>query len=165
MKNRFLAFASVAIFALAAVFSSCETHEATEALVLDTSKSATVKGKVWAELDETDEDGEYEAAPSGTKVIAVISNSDYDLNVSGSKTYETTIGSDGSYEFSLPADETGVYVTIMFEDFEYETKVEEYDYDIGDYVTTTERNIYSASDININLTAGNTYIRDQYYSY
>jgi len=94
---------------------------------------AVIKGYAYANLDATNDTTNYysiywEKAPANSKIIARINASDLVQNPNpsltyGELTYETTVGSDGSYTLEIPAGAKNVDVIIFANDFEYNQKI------------------------------------------
>ena len=148
------------------VLGSCKKKEAT-ALEFDTSRSATVSGIVYAQLDLVNDfngDGDFEFAPSGTKLIATVANDEYIDGAEGSKVYEATVGSSGTYSFSIPATNEGVDIDIILVDFEYDQVQADYDSENDVWVADgTERKIYTVDGYSPSLITGDIKVRDFYY--
>lgn len=105
-------------------FTSCDKTEEVEP---GTNPTATIKGKVYANLDATDGDMEY--APVGTKVFFRINAQDLVLNPDPAYAYqtlqyETTVDANGEYSISLPTvDHQAVNVAITGDQFEAEQTI------------------------------------------
>lgn len=144
--------------------SGCKKEEEVLDLTLTT---ATIKGKVWADLNlanDTSSTGWYEYhpefAPSGTKIIAVLNSADLvDAPATGytyqELTYEGSVDANGNYTIVVPARGNVVNVTIKAVDFEYQQIV----MDVYP-ATTTERTIYAVGDQNTTVVANEIRIID-----
>ncbi|MFH2144242.1 MAG: hypothetical protein ABIJ97_17580 [Bacteroidota bacterium] len=156
--KKILVLITIASLALMITFSGCKKEEEVLDLTLPT---ATIKGKVWADLNlanDTTSSGWYkynpEFAPSGTKIIAVINSVDLvDAPAAGytyqDLTYEGSVNATGDYTITIPARGTDVNVTIKAVDFTYDqitmdiypaTKTEREIFTVGDQVTTVVAN-------------------------
>ncbi|MFH2095669.1 MAG: hypothetical protein ABIJ16_08195 [Bacteroidota bacterium] len=154
MKKTLL-FITLASLAIMVTFSGCKKEE--DDYVPEPLPTATITGKVWAELDWTNAVTEY--APSGTKIIAVYNAGDLVDNPVAGYTYknitvEATVGSDGTYTLTIPATGNGVGVQITGVDFEYNTVTT---------ATTTQRTVYSLGTTNTTVIAGMKQIIDLSY--
>ena len=112
-----------ALLAIALFFQSC-TKDEVAPLTTYNVPQATIKGKVFAELNTTTESPGMEYAPSGTKIIVQIAASQYGINASLSpqnsyKNYETTVTSTGDYSVTIDATTFGIELWIYANDFEY----------------------------------------------
>lgn len=148
--KKILALITLAGLALMITFSGCKKDEEVLDLTLPT---ATIKGKVWADLNlanDTNLTGGYqyhpEFAPSGTKIIAVINSVDLvDVPTPGytyqDLTYEGSVDGNGNYTITLPARGKNVNVRIKAVDFEYNQIV----MDVYP-ATTTNRVVYTVAD-------------------
>jgi hypothetical protein len=96
----------------AIVFTSCEKEEKATPLTIDLSKTASMKGYLFAELDKTA--AGTEAAPAGTKVYGYITNADI-LNSSANGLWADTVAvqADGSYTFNFPIGLTNSTLNIV----------------------------------------------------
>ena len=103
--------------AAAMIFTSCKKYEVSKELDLDSLPKVTLKGTVYAHLDETVPVLQF--APEGTKVLVSIPYAAYDATNASAGNYvvETTINSQGVYAIDVPTVSTGVDVTISFTDF------------------------------------------------
>lgn len=143
---------------IAVVFQSCKKDEQPTPATIDLTKSATIKGKVKAELDNSNSTSE--SAPSGTKIIFQVSAQDFPLDPSGNYDdllYTATVDANGDYTISVPVNNKGVNYTIRPVDFEY-NQVQ------AAPAGSTIRKIYSAGSISVNgLITGETRIEDIMY--
>lgn len=113
------------------------------------ASTATIKGRVQADLDATN--SSYEKAPAGTRVIAIINAQDLIENPQvgvtyGNIEYASTINSEGEYTISVAAGTKPVNVTIKCDDFVY-TKILS--------ATSSTRTVYTGP------TSGTTIYKDQ----
>jgi len=128
MKKVTLLFALLTLGSMI-YFSSC-----TKCDIENTQKSMSttlIKGKAYANLDfrnDTNDFGgfeiQYEAVPTGTKLIARLNSQDLDPNPSGgldyqTLTFETTVDNSGEYQLEVYAGADNLNVTITAEDFEF----------------------------------------------
>lgn len=105
---------------IATIFTSCKKYEVSEPLDLSKLSTVTVKGTLYANLDQTNSILEY--VPEGLKVTASIPYSDYDINNTsgGNHILTATIDKKGSFSIDIPVLSTGVNVKISFESFTYD---------------------------------------------
>lgn len=151
------------IVALMAVLISCNKDEQTSPIEIDLSKSAVLKGKVFAELNTTNEILDF--APSGTKILFSIDASQFSGRPSFSENdliYETTVGSNGDYQITLPVTEEGVSIVIIPVDFEYD-QIYQYYNNEGQLVTGTHRVVYSSDAGLVGVVANQVRIIDIQY--
>lgn len=144
----------VLFLAVLVVLGSCKKEDPTS-LVLDDTKTATISGTVYAQLDLSN--GDIENAPSGTKLFFKVQNNQYIAGGQGTTIYEVTVGAGGSYSLTLPVTDEGIDVVVEAEDFEY--NVVQFD------GTTTEETIFTGgvmTTVNDVITNGN-YLRNIYY--
>jgi len=153
MKRKFLFLTGIVVMGLL-VLGSCKKQDPTS-LVLDTSKTATITGTVYANLDLFTTG--IENAPSGTTLFFKVSNADYIANASGVKIFETTVGADGTYTISIPVTDEGVNVSIDGVDFYY-NQVQ------ADQSTDQTAFYIGTSSVSGAITNGN-YIVDLMYNY
>lgn len=106
----------VAVFTL-----GCENIENPEPVsAIDTTRTATITGTVFAELDVTN--AETEPAPQGTKVKVVLDSEDFVTSPQPgvqyqSLTYTTTLDASGNYNVEVPALEGPVSAVIYLDNF------------------------------------------------
>jgi hypothetical protein len=105
------------------MFTSCKKYEVSEPLNLETLPKVTLKGTVYADLDETKP--ELQFAPAGTVVRVSIPYKDYDVKDKSAGYYvkTTTVDSKGEYSIDVPTVSSGVEATISFEDFTANVKI------------------------------------------
>ncbi len=157
--KKILVLLSLASLALMVTFSACKKDE--EEVVPDPIPTATIKGKVEANLNtanDTTDTGGYqlnmEIAPSTAKIIAIIDAADLvDNPVAGypykTLTYTGAVDGSGNYTIAVPARGGNVNVTFMCVDFEYNTVI----MDVYP-LTTTERQTYSATPSGVPVVEG-----------
>ncbi|MEN8120269.1 MAG: hypothetical protein ABFS35_07980 [Bacteroidota bacterium] len=127
--------------------------------------TATIKGRVFAELDLTT--AGLENAPTGLKVTTLLESSqlvDY-VNHTGngeilSVAYEqatnsTNTDANSDYSITVPATASGLKIVISSDDFVY-------DQITG--VGTTQRKVYKAAPETVSVVSGITYFRDVIYN-
>ncbi|HEX2934647.1 MAG TPA: hypothetical protein VHO72_04785 [Bacteroidales bacterium] len=108
---------------LATMLYSCDKEIETSPVNVDKSQKATIKGYVYADLDQTTYG--YELAPAGSKVIITMSyNQLLGLNSDGTLIDTVKLGNDGSFTYQIPADADGVNVSAKVIDFVYDQKQE-----------------------------------------
>ena len=114
MKKLFILIAGTAM-----IFTSCKKYEVAEEVDLESLPTVTIKGTVYAELNETN--GTLEYAPEGKKVRVTVAYSEYGLNAaSGNLIRETEIQQNGAYSVTIPVISKGVSATLAFEEFDYQ---------------------------------------------
>lgn len=146
-----LKITALALFSLAIILTSCKKEE--EPVVTPMAK-ATVTGFVYADLDLTEAGLEF--APAGTKIIAWVDTKELYLTpdpavVYPRKYYETTVGSDGKYSFSIEVGNGPVVVHIEPGDFWYDQEIA-----VDDF----ETKMYSMGPTTITVVKGQTQIID-----
>jgi len=152
--------------AVLVTLNSCKKAAPT-AMEFDKSQTANINGYVKAKLDVAtyNNTGEYQNAPSGTKIFVTVANNQYVSGAQGYAVYETTVGSDGRYSLDIPTDIDGVYIEVELVDFEYNQIQAKYDGVTGEYVADgTERKVYNVSSWSTNISVGNVKIHDFYYN-
>lgn len=156
MKN-LIAISILLGFSLLITLNSCKKKEEEKTPAALTS-TATIKGKVWADLDLTNAGSE--AAPAGTKLFVTIDSEDLVDNPQyDNKTliYEASVDANGNYSISVPAGNKAFNVRISGVDFEYNTI-------LSSNPQTTSRSIYSTNGANPAINAGTISINDIYYN-
>ena len=160
MKTTFL---KIGVFLMAGAFSlsSCDKEEE---VVPEPDTYATIEGIAWANLNTTN--GTNEFVPSGTVIIATANTKDYSSNIDNTVNYEsvsytTTVGTNGAYKFTdIVAFDEDVTVTLKFNEFTYNViKVDPTD----PLLTITEREIFTAGDINVIVVANSVQVQDVTY--
>lgn len=111
IKNFFITTFAIA---LAGLVISCESISNPDPInVIDTTRTATIQGTAYANLDETNDttgtvEEDYERAPQGTVIKVILDAEDFAGTVQpgvdyGNLTYETTVSSSGKYSIEVPA--------------------------------------------------------------
>lgn len=169
-KNLFLI---IGLFAIGLIsFNSCKKEVTPTSLELNMTRTATITGFVKADLvqDSAGTEMPMEYAPAGTKLIVKVALSEYnnDAPYGEYKTFETTVGTDGTYSFEVPADENGVAIQVMGVDFQYDYKKYKWEYNSDYTVRTwvadgTTKKAYSVTPLNINVVSGGNYINGMTY--
>lgn len=132
----------------AIVFTSCEKEEKASPLNIDLSKTASMKGYLFAELDKTA--AGTEVVPAGTKVYGYITNSDIlDNSANGLWADTVTVQADGSYTFNYPIGLTNSTLNIVPLAFEASQKQ-----GFGSYATEIPGIYTSSSTSVISTNAG-----------
>lgn len=154
----------VAFIALSAVaFFSCNKKVDNPAPInlVDTTKTATITGIAYAELNTSN--SEREKVPAGTKIKVVVDSKQYASTVLNGYTYQlltytTTVGSDGTYSVKVPALNKEVTVSIVGDQFvaNRQTNVNN---------TNPVRTVYSVDSPSIGIRADLTYNLDLQYEY
>lgn len=154
---------TLAIAGLLTSLSSCNKDEESNALEPGT---ATISGKLRANLDETDI--QLQNAPEGTGVTFIISGEDLDRNPNPSYDYEdvivkATVDGNGEYSATLPAAKKNINVQVVFDDFEHEATILTTD-DDGFQTAITERRTFDRGNANFNIVDGQVLVRDYTYN-
>ena len=118
---------------IAVISSSCEKIEESSPTTLNTSNTANISGRLFANLiiDKTyveDNFGNFgnnlltdtlEYAPEGTEIHFRVSKSEYNPTAPTDQMlkFTSTVGTNGNYSINLPATNEGVNVEISFDDF------------------------------------------------
>ena len=174
MKKILLSVAVVAL-GFAVTTTSCKKEEQ----VVETKSFGSISGMAYANLNEANDtlvDGQgsliNETVPEGTIVIATVNPMDYSDNPDATVNYEelsyqTAVLADGSYSLdTIIAYANGVSVELRFTDFVAETTI--YDPLATDTfnfnITETTRNVYTAANQTITLSANDLKIIDVLYS-
>ncbi|GAB4281899.1 MAG: hypothetical protein Kow0068_06410 [Marinilabiliales bacterium] len=162
--KRILISITLASLAILLAFTSCKKDEDKDIDL--TLTTATITGKVWAQLVDTNvfTANEYEYAPTSVKIIAVYNTQDLVDDPAANYTYqdktvETNVGSDGTYTLSIPARGKNVNVTLKAQDFIYDRLI----WDTYPTSTKTERTIYQTADKFTTVVAGDVKVIDFYY--
>ena len=160
MKKRILSLVGLSAMALLLSVSSCKKSDvSSDALVLDQTKTCTLKGKVYAQLDLVNDANSttgsiWETPTSGTMMYFKVDNSDYLTGAAGSKIYSASI-TNGAYEVVIPASPKGaVSVTIMFNDFEALQTQEKLGTGtpVVHIADGTKKAVYTHSDVTVSVT-------------
>ena len=159
MKPKF--YLSFFLVAIIFVGFSCNKDEIAPETTRTVPK-ATIKGKVWADLDVSSNGPGLEAAPSGLKIIAQIWAPDLAEGIEGVPetyiNYETTTNGSGEYTIEVDATTAGLTVTLVSDDFTYD-QVQG-----TDPQTPPQRTIYWADYYQIFAISGGTLIQDIVYN-
>ena len=120
MKKVFYSLLVLTGIFVAVSFTSCKKKTTSSADPI--SSTATIKGKIQADLDATNTT--LELAPAGTRIIAVINAADLIENPQSGVTYgnieySTTVDASGEYALTVAAGTKPVTVTIKCDDFVY----------------------------------------------
>lgn len=136
-------------FVLAAVvlLTSCGKEDTAEALNVDASKVATVKGIAHAQIDQTNTGTEY--VPAGTKIFLKVNYSNLSSFANaGVYSMETTVGANGSFSFeNVPVSNMGSSAVISGDQFTTSVKLS------GD---KTETQKFSVANQSVSLNVGST---------
>lgn len=114
--------------ALISVLAACENISNPEPIeVINTEKTATIQGVVYANLDVTNDttgtmQQDFERAPANTTIKVVLDSRDFVRNPHPavnyqSLTYETTVDASGNYSIEVPALDRGVNAEIYINNF------------------------------------------------
>jgi hypothetical protein len=118
MKRLFVLLALIAI-----VFASCKKYETSEELDLNTLPTVTLKGTVYADLDENVVG--LEVIPEKVQVRASVPYSDYFTGTQSTGKWiseAVEVDSEGNFSLNVPVLSKGVNATISFSDFTYNVK-------------------------------------------
>lgn len=180
MKKVFLLF-GVAAFMASTVFVGCKKEETSSPVVPDMSKTATIKGKVEANLTIVNDTNKgfylngffsdkYEFAPQGTKVFFKIQANQFSGSTVGASEflmYSTVVEGNGEYSINVPVTNQGVTITVIPDDFIYnqeQAKKATINGAITSVSDGTKRKVYNANTQNISLTNGKTEVVDFQYN-
>jgi hypothetical protein len=127
MKSLSYIFTTVIAAGLIALAGACEPISNPEPRsAVDTTKTATIQGTVYANLDESNDDGtatmeeNYENAPAGTQVKVVFDAGDFGNPAAfgNSLSYTTEVDGSGNYEIEVPAQDTPITAEIYVDSFQ-----------------------------------------------
>jgi len=161
-----LTFVAFVLGAIVLTIASCKKISNPEAITtIDETQTATVSGIAQVQLIDTflnNGTNPFELVPSGTKIIATISSSDFPGVGSNGQdlTYETTVGADGSFSVSVPVPNDGLSVTIRPQRFRD-------DYVDGPANSNVDENAvfaYNAGSFSVFLVPGANMINDVTYT-
>ena len=133
---------AIMIAASALLFVSCNEEDATP--VASPSEFGTVRGFVFYDTDETDDDENIEI-PVGAVVqittFSEINNGEFDFTAGGDEEVSlTNVNADGSYSFTIPTNANGADYRIEVFGFDDEKSFERFfDGDLEDF---TEEGVY-----------------------
>ncbi|MGC8802782.1 MAG: hypothetical protein ACP5PS_03285 [Bacteroidales bacterium] len=103
---------------LAALMTSCDKEVESSALVVNLSRTVTVKGYVYAELNNRSAGLEF--APAGTLIYCSVPYGDLNPAAGAGKWTDTVrVDENGQFSIAVPVDDNGVTLTIEAEAFEY----------------------------------------------
>ena len=156
-------YGALAIASLLVSLTSCNKDEESNALEPGT---ATVSGKLRANLDETDI--QLQAVPQGTGITFVVSGQDLDRNPKPGYDYEdiivrATVNANGEYSATLPAAKKTVNVEVIFDDFDFDATILTTD-DEGFQTVVTERRTFQRGSQNLQIVDGQVLVRDYTYN-
>jgi hypothetical protein len=156
MKNVSKLFYAFVIL-LATVLTSCDKEIESSSLTIDKTKTGTIKGLVFADLDMTTYGYEnVSTAATGAKVIVTMNYSELGLSTGGSLIDTIDIASDGSFEYEVPADANGVTVTAKIIDFVYDQKQE-----YGEQ-HATKKTVFQSTSVDFFVKANDVNIQEVY---
>lgn len=127
MKKNFTRFISVALLSCGVAFTACNNNDPAEPLTYNSAQTATIKGKVLVNADETATPEVWSAAPAGIVIEASIPNSSIYGNQAAGE-YRARVGynaTTGEYSATVPVGYNGSPVTITVKDFLGTVKVTE----------------------------------------
>lgn len=154
------------ILALAGIFAtvtSCNKDEQKEPL---TPETASVSGRLTANLDETD--FQLQAVPEGTGVTFIIDGADLDRNPQPGYNYEDvvvrgTTNSNGEYSVSLPTAKNTINATVVFDEFDFDATVLTTN-DDGFQEAVVERRTFTRANASVSITEGQVLVKDYNYN-
>ncbi len=164
MKKNIFTIALLSLSVLL-IFTNCDKDD--DEVASDPMTTATIKGLVEANLNLTNDtndaglpETQWEIAPAGTKVIAVINSAFLVTNPDPAVTYqfltyETTVDANGMYTFTVDAITKSANYTLKFDDFEYDQKLS---------ATVVERKVYTVADQAASVVKNETVIQDVIYN-
>ncbi len=160
-------FISLFLIAFIIMAISCKKDEIAPETERKVPK-ATIKGKVWADLDVGSNSPGMEEAPSGIKIIARI----YVPDLAGGievervpKTYvnfEATVNNSGEFSMVVDASTAGLEVTLISDDFSFNQKQGLHPADSS--VLAPIRRLYTTNTQLVSVIAGGTSVRDIFYN-
>lgn len=183
MKKVFLLF-GVAAFMASTVLVGCKKEEESSPLVPDMSKTATIKGRVEANLNSVNDTAigfyntgliftRYENVPEGTMLTFKIQAKSFPGSNAADNIYlkySTKVNANGEYEINLPVTNQGVDVDIEFNDFTYDKVNSKWKFSITTNTWSitsdgTERKIYKCGNSSVtDLSTGKIEIIDFKYN-
>lgn len=158
MKSLKLFLGSIALTAM--IFTSCEDEKTNP---IAENGSATISGIAFVNLDarndtNTLEDLDYNYVPAGTVLFATFSSENLTLSPNSNVNYEdiiveTTVGGNGVYSFTVPANQVNFSVAITGDDFNtVYTASDELSYDEYFALSSVEvSGIHNGADRKVNL--------------
>lgn len=153
----------LAVAGMFTAFTACKKDEQKEPL---TPGTATVSGRLTANLDETD--FQLQSVPQGTGVTFRISGADLERNPQPGYNYEDVIvrgtaDANGNYSVSLPAVKKTVNATVIFDEFEFDATVLTTD-DDGFQEAVIERRTFTRANATVTIVEGQVLVRDYNYN-
>jgi hypothetical protein len=116
MKKRMLILPSLLLAGV--LMTSCDKEVESTALTVNLARTVTVKGYVYAELNNRNAGLEF--APSGTLIYCSVPYSDLNPFAPGGKWADTVrVGDNGQFSINVPVDDNGVNLTIEAGSFTY----------------------------------------------
>lgn len=164
MKKSILFYLSV-FLSFTLLLQSCSKDPVAE-LTSYNAPQATIKGKVYAELNTSADSPGLEYAPSGTKIILQVAVDQFGIDISGSpqngyKNYEALVNGTGDYTFTIDATTFGIEVWLYTNQFEY-MQVRGKD---AQGVPITVRTIYATTPSKVTgIIGGQTIYKDLIYA-
>ncbi len=108
----------VIVAASGIIFTSCDKEVESTALTVNISRTITVKGYVYAELNNRSAGLEY--APAGTLLYCSVYYSDLNSSATAGKWADTVVvDENGQFAIDVPVDDNGVNLIIEGAPFEY----------------------------------------------
>jgi len=145
------------LFLFIVVVISCDKEVETTPLKVDNFPKATIKGYVYADLDQTSYG--YEKVPTGTKVIVTMPYSELGITSGGNLVITVEIQSDGTFEFTVPVDANGANVSVKIVDFIYDQlQTQQY----NSKLTTIKKVFYGETVTYNNVKPGDVQIQQIY---
>ena len=153
----------LAVAGMFTILTACKKDEQKDPL---TPGTATVSGRLTANLDETD--FQLQSVPQGTGVTFIIDAADLERNPQPGYNYEDivvrgTADADGNYSVSLPAVKKSINVTVVFDEFEFDATVLTTD-DDGFQEAVVERRTFTRASASVSIVEGQVLVRDYNYN-
>lgn len=125
MKNLNTLFATVLAIIFTGLAISCEPISNPDPVpAVDSTKTATLSGNVFANLDQTNDttgirEDDYEAAPNGQTIKVVLDADDFNpsANPSDKISFETTVEGSGNFSIEVPAKDGPIDAEIYMDSF------------------------------------------------
>jgi hypothetical protein len=154
-------------FITATLVTSCEKIEEASPVTVKTDLTATIAGKVQAQLEEDTTVFAMENAPAGTKLFFRIAKQTLNPNAPSGDflIYEATVDAAGFYSIEVPTAKGGGNVLIIPDEFTYDKTMWDWDNDENQWVLSKERKTYTAGNVTVNVIPGQTKIVDFVYNH
>lgn len=153
-KNRFLS--GLAVLALVGL-TSCEKDVVSSPMYVDNLPKASISGYVTSEMNFQSDGSEF--VPVGTKLLVEVNYSDLNSAATGKWKDTVTVGADGKYQAAVPANGSGVTVTITAFAFEA-NQVQPY----GAFYPTIKKSYSAAAIVLLTVRSGQALSKDITYT-